>query len=164
MVLSFGKKIHGFTYGWPYHKKIVYDLRTQNLSFVAPIPEQTGTTTMHFPEVSANFSRNPRPSIPFTDAKSSVGYGWYCNFYRKSRTFHNAKRKKNPAGNPTPSIGGGTDKKWNGPKNCIFTLDMQPLEYPPWKGVPKRYAWGTVFKPRNSALDGTMKIKTGVSE
>ena len=31
---------------------IVYDLRTQNLSFVAPIPEQTGTTTMHFPEVS----------------------------------------------------------------------------------------------------------------
>ena len=31
---------------------LVYDLRTQNLSFVAPIPEQTGTTTMHFPEVS----------------------------------------------------------------------------------------------------------------
>ncbi len=32
---------------------IVYDLRTQNLNFVAPITEQTGTTTVHFPEVSA---------------------------------------------------------------------------------------------------------------
>ena len=31
---------------------IVYDLRTQNLNFVAPIPEQTETTTVHFPEVS----------------------------------------------------------------------------------------------------------------
>ncbi len=31
---------------------LAYDLRSQNLSFVAPIPEQTGTTTMHFPEVS----------------------------------------------------------------------------------------------------------------
>ncbi len=39
---------------------------------------------------TATFSRDPRPSIPFTDAKSSGGYGWHCNFYRKSRTFHNA--------------------------------------------------------------------------
>ncbi len=31
---------------------IVYDLRTQNLNFVSPVPEQIGTTTMHFPEVS----------------------------------------------------------------------------------------------------------------
>ncbi len=30
---------------------IVYDLRTKNLSSVAPIPEQIGTTTMHVPEV-----------------------------------------------------------------------------------------------------------------
>ncbi len=29
---------------------IVYNLRTQNFSFVAPIPEQIGTTTMHFPD------------------------------------------------------------------------------------------------------------------
>ncbi len=54
---------------------------------------------------TANYSRNPTTSIPFTDAKSSGGYGWYCNFYRKSRTFHNAKWK-NPTGNPIPSIGG----------------------------------------------------------
>ena len=33
---------------------IVYGLRTQNLNFVAPIPEQLGTTTMHFPEVSGD--------------------------------------------------------------------------------------------------------------
>ena len=31
---------------------IVYDLRTQNLNFVAPIPEQVRTTTMHLSEVS----------------------------------------------------------------------------------------------------------------
>ncbi len=30
---------------------IVYDLKTQNLNFVAPVPKQIGTTTMHFPEV-----------------------------------------------------------------------------------------------------------------
>ncbi len=32
--------------------RIVYDLRTQNLNFVAPIPEQIETTAMHFPELS----------------------------------------------------------------------------------------------------------------
>ncbi len=37
---------------WAHITDIVYDLRTQNLSFVAPIPEQPGVTTMHFPEVS----------------------------------------------------------------------------------------------------------------
>ena len=31
---------------------IVYDLRAQNLRFVAPIPEQIGTPTMHFLELS----------------------------------------------------------------------------------------------------------------
>ena len=31
---------------------IVYDLRAKNLNFVAPMPEQIGTPTMHFPEVS----------------------------------------------------------------------------------------------------------------
>ena len=31
---------------------IVYDLRTENLNFVVPIPEQVRTTTMHFSEVS----------------------------------------------------------------------------------------------------------------
>ncbi len=31
---------------------VVYDLRAQNLRFVAPMPEQIGTTTLHFPEVS----------------------------------------------------------------------------------------------------------------
>ncbi len=31
---------------------LVYDLGTQNLNFVAPIPEQVGTTKMHFSEVS----------------------------------------------------------------------------------------------------------------
>ena len=31
---------------------IVYDLRAQNLRFVAPMPEQSGTPTMHFLEVS----------------------------------------------------------------------------------------------------------------
>ncbi len=30
---------------------LVYDLRTQNLNFVAPIPEQVRTITMHFSEV-----------------------------------------------------------------------------------------------------------------
>ncbi len=34
------------------HFRMIVYLRTQNLSFVAPIPEQIGTTTMHFPEVS----------------------------------------------------------------------------------------------------------------
>ena len=32
--------------------QIVYDLRAQKLSFVAPIPEQIGTSTMHFSKVS----------------------------------------------------------------------------------------------------------------
>ena len=31
---------------------IVYQLRAENLTFVAPMPEQDGTLTMHFPEVS----------------------------------------------------------------------------------------------------------------
>ncbi len=31
---------------------VVYRLRTKNLRFVAPMPEQMGTPTMHFPEVS----------------------------------------------------------------------------------------------------------------
>ncbi len=31
---------------------LVYDLRTQNMNFVAHIPEQVGTTIMHFSEVS----------------------------------------------------------------------------------------------------------------
>ncbi len=31
---------------------LVYNLRTQNLKFVAPMPEQTGTPTMHFSNVS----------------------------------------------------------------------------------------------------------------
>ncbi len=31
---------------------LVYDLRAQNLRFVAPMPEQIGTTAMHFLEVS----------------------------------------------------------------------------------------------------------------
>ncbi len=30
---------------------IVYRLRTENLRFVAPMPEQVGTPTMHFPDV-----------------------------------------------------------------------------------------------------------------
>ncbi len=34
-------------FGW----HIVYDLRTQNLNFVATIPEQIGTTIMHFPNI-----------------------------------------------------------------------------------------------------------------
>ena len=34
-----------------YISSLVYDLRTQNLSFVSPISEQIGTTTMHFPEM-----------------------------------------------------------------------------------------------------------------
>ncbi len=35
-------------------RMLVYDLRTQNLNFVAPIPGQVGTTTMHFSEVSGD--------------------------------------------------------------------------------------------------------------
>ena len=31
---------------------VVYDLETQKWRFVAPMPEQSGTPTMHFPEVS----------------------------------------------------------------------------------------------------------------
>ncbi len=31
---------------------IVYRLRAQNLTFVAPMPEQVGILTMYFPEVS----------------------------------------------------------------------------------------------------------------
>ena len=31
---------------------LVYRLRAQNLTFVAPMPDQAGTTTMHFSEVS----------------------------------------------------------------------------------------------------------------
>ena len=34
------------------HRLIVYRLRTQNLRFVAPMPEQIGTQAMLFPEVS----------------------------------------------------------------------------------------------------------------
>ncbi len=34
------------------NRQIVYDLRAQKLSFVAPIPEQIGTSTMHFSKVS----------------------------------------------------------------------------------------------------------------
>ena len=30
---------------------IVYDLGTQKMNFVAPMPEQIGTSAMHFPEV-----------------------------------------------------------------------------------------------------------------
>ena len=33
---------------------LVYQLRTQSLRFVAPMPEQIGTPTMHFPEVSGD--------------------------------------------------------------------------------------------------------------
>ena len=32
--------------------QVVYDLRTQNCNFVAPISEQVGPPTMHFSEVS----------------------------------------------------------------------------------------------------------------
>ncbi len=35
-----------------YEWLVVYRLRTQNLRFVAPMPEQIGTTTMHFSKVS----------------------------------------------------------------------------------------------------------------
>ncbi len=35
-----------------YFCNVVYDLRTQNLNFVAPIPEQVGATMIHFSEVS----------------------------------------------------------------------------------------------------------------
>ncbi len=31
---------------------VVYQLMAKNLTFVAPMPEQVGTLTMHFPEVS----------------------------------------------------------------------------------------------------------------
>ena len=31
---------------------VVYDLRAQNLRFIALMPEQIGTPTMHFPQVS----------------------------------------------------------------------------------------------------------------
>ncbi len=34
------------------NEELVYNLRTQKLKFVAPMPEQIGTTTMHFPEGS----------------------------------------------------------------------------------------------------------------
>ena len=30
---------------------VVYDMGTQKMKFVAPMPEQIGTSTMHFPEV-----------------------------------------------------------------------------------------------------------------
>ncbi len=33
---------------------VVCDLRAQNLSFVAPMPEQIGTSIMYFPEVSGD--------------------------------------------------------------------------------------------------------------
>ena len=32
----------------------VYRLRTQNLRFIAPMPERIGNPTMYFPEVSAD--------------------------------------------------------------------------------------------------------------
>ncbi len=35
-----------------FHLLLVYQLRAQNLTFVTPMPEQVGTLTMHFPEVS----------------------------------------------------------------------------------------------------------------
>ena len=41
----------------------VYDLRTQSLNFVAPIPEQMGTTTMHFPEVGRSRPRLYRNAL-----------------------------------------------------------------------------------------------------
>ncbi len=37
-----------------FNYKVVYDLRAKNVKFVAPMPEQIGTPTMHFPEVSGD--------------------------------------------------------------------------------------------------------------
>ncbi len=60
----FGKVLTEHDMSVPYHSLqidsvclyhsiiIVYDLRAQNLRFVAPMPEQIGTPTMHLLEVS----------------------------------------------------------------------------------------------------------------
>ena len=37
---------------WKFQPFLVYQLRAQNLTFVEPMPEQVGTLSMHFPEVS----------------------------------------------------------------------------------------------------------------
>ncbi len=42
--------LKGVVVVWLIH--VVYQLRAQNLTFVASMPEQAGTLTMHFPEVS----------------------------------------------------------------------------------------------------------------
>ncbi len=44
--------------------KVVFDL-TQNLNFVEPTPEQIGTTTMHFPEVSDENTLNRKALTSF---------------------------------------------------------------------------------------------------
>ena len=42
---------------WMWLLLLVYDLRTQSLNFIAPTPEQVGTTTMHFSAVSGGTSQ-----------------------------------------------------------------------------------------------------------
>ncbi len=44
--------------GYPRLRELVYDLRTQNMNFVAPILEQIGTKTMHFPVVSGDIYKH----------------------------------------------------------------------------------------------------------
>ncbi len=43
--------------------RLVYDLGTQNLNFVAPIPEQVGTTTMHFSDVRRHILKFARMKV-----------------------------------------------------------------------------------------------------
>ncbi len=43
------------------HGLLVYDRRAQNLKFVALMPEQMGTLTLHFPEVSGGTYAPLRP-------------------------------------------------------------------------------------------------------
>ncbi len=43
---------------WIHTNIIVYRLRAQNLTVVAPMPEQVGTLTVHFPEVQNDFLSN----------------------------------------------------------------------------------------------------------
>ena len=60
---------------------IVYDLGTQNLNFVAPIPEQIETITLHFSEFSGDVII-PYP-MAYVYGTENIRYGAHCGLTSK---------------------------------------------------------------------------------
>ena len=73
---------------------------------------------------TANFLKNPRPSIPYMGKKSTGGYGWYRNL-KKNPDSSIMQNEKISGWKSIIFHRGGTDKKWNGPlyKNlCVYFI------------------------------------------